>query len=67
MTINFTLSDYYQLIDRMVVDYKYSKADIDQMYPFERDILYQLIIERQKEQPQVDNQYGYQSQPPTEH
>lgn len=54
--IHSSLGDYYSYIDVMTEDNKYSKTEIDNMYPFERDVLISIGNQR----------VGTQATPPIE-
>lgn len=44
--IHWNLFDYYEFIDQMMAAHKYTKTEIDEMIPFERDIFVTLIKSR---------------------
>lgn len=44
---HMNLADYYAGINGLV-DHKYSKSDIDAMYPFERDVIISLLNQATK-------------------
>jgi len=44
------LATFYQQIFAMVQHHKYSIAEIENLYPFERDIYFELLLSHLKEQ-----------------
>lgn len=44
--IHWNLFDYYSFVDQMMEAHKYTKTEIDEMIPFEREIFVFLIKSR---------------------
>ncbi len=40
---------YYKMIFALMQHHKYAKSDLDEMFPFERDLFYTMLIEHLKE------------------
>ena len=47
---------YYKLIFSLVNHYKYGIQDVEQLYPFERDIYYTLLVAHLEQINEAENQ-----------
>lgn len=45
MLCHINLYYYYKIIFSMVQHHKYSIEDIENMYPYERDVFYEMILD----------------------
>ena len=50
MTIHNDLAQYYQVAYNMSKFHNFSITEIENMYPFERDVYYELILAQLKEE-----------------
>lgn len=49
MLYHITLASYYRMMFSLMQHHKYTKQDLDEMLPFERDLFYSMLVEYLKE------------------